>query len=853
MKNTRFIWIGLIVCLFSCTREEESSEMLSAEADMEFTAIWAEQDDTRTLLQGDDGEIWWSPSEQINVFYGNAYSGQFTSTNSAPAAVTQFRGKLDYFSGDMETSSAPMSYWAVYPYDAANTCDGQSVTLRVPDVQTGVAESFADKFFPAIAQSGGADLAFYNVCGGARFSLVTPGVEKVVFRSVDGSPMAGVVRIGFSDAHKPVVLEVAEPLTSIVVNAPDGGFIPGTHYFATMLPQTHAEGLEIQLLTSYKSANRMLDKSVIVRRSTLGLLEDMDEGLNWHYLIPEMVDLGLSVKWASFNVGASAPEEYGNYFAWGETEPKEDYSWSTYKWCMNGNDHQLTKYCTESSYGYNGFTDNKTVLDSEDDAAAVNLGGSWRMPTAVELGELHRQCTWRWTTLNRVNGYKVTSNKGGYTDKWIFLPAAGSRDGTSLGSAGSWGYYWFSSLNTVSPSKVYYVYFYSNDVFMSYGSNRYLGRSVRPVYDDTVHATTGVGVSPGNATVGIGEPAQLTAIVSPPNATDKRVTWSSSDASVATVDADGLVTGISAGSAVITAITVDGGFTAECAVTVVMRVTGVSVSPEDTAIEMGKSIQLTAMVTPSNATDQRVTWSSSDASVATVDADGLVTGISAETAMITATTVDGGFTATCTVAVNLPVPEAVDLGLSVKWASWNVGASAPEEYGDYFAWGETKPKDIYSLFTYKWCNFSASQLTKYCNNSNYGYNGFMDNKTILDPKDDAAAANWGGSWRMPTKAEQDELRSECTWTWTTLNGVYGRKVTSNKSGYTNKWIFFPAAGYRNGTSLGNAGSYGYYWSSSLYTDSPSSAYYVYFRSDGVNWSSYYGRCYGQSVRPVSEY
>ncbi len=190
--------------------------------------------------------------------------------------------------------------------------------------------------------------------------------------------------------------------------------------------------------------------------------------------------------------------------------------------------------------------------------------------------------------------------------------------------------------------------------------------------------------------------------------------------------------------------------------------------------------------------------------------------------------------------------EYVDLGLSVKWATCNVGANSPEEYGDYFAWGETEPKSTYDWSTYKWCNGSYNTQTKYNTNSSYGT---VDNKTTLDLSDDAARANWGGSWRMPTKAEQDELRTECTWTWTTENGVNGYRVTSNKAGYTDKSIFLPAADYRSGSSLSNAGSYGYYGSSSLNTDDPNGAYVLYFRSGYVYWYNR-NRYYGHSVRPV---
>ena len=193
----------------------------------------------------------------------------------------------------------------------------------------------------------------------------------------------------------------------------------------------------------------------------------------------------------------------------------------------------------------------------------------------------------------------------------------------------------------------------------------------------------------------------------------------------------------------------------------------------------------------------------------------------------------------------------VDLGLpsGLKWATCNVGANAPEEYGYYFAWGEVEPKTTYDWSTYKYCNGTNTSMTKYCNNSSYGNNGFTDNKTVLDPEDDAATANWGGAWRMPTKAEQDELRDHCIWTWTTQKGVKGYKVT----GPNHNSIFLPAAGYMYGGSLYVAGADGFYWSGSLATDA--CAYDVYFESGYVAWSHsqiYDARYYGFTVRPVCQ-
>ncbi len=186
----------------------------------------------------------------------------------------------------------------------------------------------------------------------------------------------------------------------------------------------------------------------------------------------------------------------------------------------------------------------------------------------------------------------------------------------------------------------------------------------------------------------------------------------------------------------------------------------------------------------------------------------------------------------------------VDLGLpsGTLWATCNVGAASSSDYGSYFAWGETTTKSTYNWSTYKWCNGSSSTLTKYCTKSSYGT---VDNKTVLDSSDDAATANWGSEWRMPTIEEIGELYEKCDWTWTTVNGVNGRLVV----GPNGNSIFLPAAGYRYGSSLGYAGSSGYYLSSSLYSYNPSIAYYLNFYSD------YLGRLcnsryYGHSVRPV---
>ena len=273
---------------------------------------------------------------------------------------------------------------------------------------------------------------------------------------------------------------------------------------------------------------------------------------------------------------------------------------------------------------------------------------------------------------------------------------------------------------------------------------------------------------------------------------------------------------------------------------------------------IGNTLTLTATVLPADATDKSVSWSSDKEAVVTVDAYGRVTAKGNGKATITVTTKDQGKSATCVITVaQFVFAEKVDMGIKTSdgktlyWSTRNLCKSgfvnSPEDYGDYYAWGETEPKENYSWSTYKFGTSSSGPFSKYNTISSYGS---IDNKTVLEPEDDVASVKLGGKWRMPTDAEWTKLRTKCTWTWTTNyngTGVKGRIVTATNGNS----IFLPAAGYRLATDLYNVGSRGFYWSSSLITDYPLIAWYVYFSSDLVSRDGE-GRCDGGSVRPVSE-
>ena len=512
--------------------------------------------------------------------------------------------------------------------------------------------------------------------------------------------------------------------------------------------------------------------------------------------VPEAVDLGLSVKWASFNLGASKPEEYGDYYAWGETEPyyssldpltwksgkSNGYTWSSYKWC-EGTRETLTKYSPSTSSIVYGTVDEKTSLDIEDDAAHVNLGGPWRMPTWYEMKELYDHCTAEWTTENGIKGFRLTSKVEGYTDKSIFLPASGYFTSQVLFSPGIVSHYSSSSLSwswtTTSFSHLpYYLFSFGSVVCYSssnYGlgtnryqdgqvhinplnEERYRGHSIRPVLkDESEIPVDEVVFDKDELVLSVGETANLIATVLPKNATHTDLYWTCigySGKSIATVSSTGVVTALLVGSAIVKATSYSSGKSASCKVTVA--------PPPYTAV----------------------------------------------------------------------TPEAIDLGLAsgLKWASFNLGATQPEEYGDYFAWGETRPyyfsldpliwnpgrEHGYADWSYTWSKEPSmtaeiNGYTKYCTDPARGYNGFTDDKTILDPEDDAAFVNLGDQWRMPSREELGELRSRCSWEQTTRNGVDGYLAT----GPNGNSIFFPAAGYMDNYSLSKSGTEGFYLSSSL--------------------------------------
>ena len=449
----------------------------------------------------------------------------------------------------------------------------------------------------------------------------------------------------------------------------------------------------------------------------------------------EWVDLGLpsGLKWATCNVGASSPEKSGNYYAWGETKPKDEYT-------------------QENSVTYGKQMDDISG-NAQYDAAAANWGGNWRMPTYTEMYELNSICTWEWTKQNSVRGYKVTGPNGNS----IFLPAVGYFNGTTFNSGSCVDSYYWSSTSGSGAGYAGSLEFDSGRSLMYYSFTRYLGLSVRPV-------KSRIGIEMPVVTILEVKCTDVTAVIG---------TYATDGGSEITER--GFYWGTNAEPS-------------EADNKVVLENEGGYINNALIDLTPNTTYYVKAYATNSEGTSY--------------------------SEVVSFTTLE------------TPIEyECVDLGLpsGLKWATCNIGATTPEEYGNYYAWGEVVTKETYT---------NANSLT---------YGKEMEDISG-NVQYDAATFNWSGDWRIPTNNEMQELIDNCTWTWTTQNGVNGYKVASKVN---SNFIFLPAAGYRNGSSFDEAGLYGKYWSSAP------SAYCLYlFNRSFYMFSD--SRSYGYTVRPVLE-
>ena len=499
----------------------------------------------------------------------------------------------------------------------------------------------------------------------------------------------------------------------------------------------------------------------------------------------EWVDLGLpsGTLWATCNVGADNPEEYGDYFAWGETEPKEVYEQSSYKWIYrldNDYNFMFTKY-TPWMYGSAVSCDHKIELDPEDDAAFVNWGSSWHMPTAIQIRELLDNCSSEWTTLNGVNGRLVTGPNG----NTMFLPF----DENDYHSR----YYWSYEKYDDDPERYYNIatcMVVSNYGIGSSCGYRYEGGHVRAVHTPL----NGISIEQQSLDLGItfiGDTCTVRIVT---------IINSTADPMTLTATAD---------------------------------------EPFAFRRETGSTSSMNVEVPGYSYTQVEVMF------------NGTNPGEFSGNVIFRHPVLDGGI---CVIPVQThayknPEQDYVDLGLpsGTLWATRNIGANHSTDFGDFFAWGETEPKDEYTPYNYKWwvVNPYATYgiwITKYCSDYDDDF-GNVDNRLVLETGDDAAFVNWGPSWRMPSEAQLDELKTQCTMEYAVMCNVSGLLLTGPNGNTMFLPLRYEGIGVVDGAST-------HLWSRTLWRNNPEVAGHLHLSPRG--WYGGYpsGRSVGMCVRAV---
>ena len=493
MKRIAF-YLGLVAATVASCSVQEKDFQRSQQDDVVFYASFEQPTEGTRVYANEDLYLRWTADDRVSIFNKLTYNQQYKFLGETGDNAGGFN-RVD--NAEFVTGNPISHVISVYPYQAATKItEDETLSVTLPSEQHYAENTFGLGDNTMVSVSSDNVLQYKNVGGYLRISLYGEGVtvSAITLKGNNGEKLAGKTTITMPMDGTPTVVMPDDATTTITLTCETPVQLgttaeESTQFWFVVPPVTFSKGFTITVNDSSGGTfEKSTDKTVTVERNNLSKMSPIEVVL---VHVPEAVDLGLpsGLKWASFNLGATKPEEYGDYYAWGETEPyyssqhpltwKEGkgagYSWTSYKWCM-GSNTTMTKYCTESDYGYYGFTDGKTVLDPEDDAAHVNLGGKWRMPTDDEWTELRENCTWSWTTQNGVDGYLVTGPNGNS----IFFPAAGLRDSTYLYLAGSEGFYWSSSLYTGRPNYAMDVRFYSGSVRRG-TTYRYYGRSVRPV------------------------------------------------------------------------------------------------------------------------------------------------------------------------------------------------------------------------------------------------------------------------------------------------------------------------------------------------------------------------------------
>ena len=481
LKHVRILFLALVSLLVYSCANDEGGEV----GRVRFTA---HSPKSRTALTTDDNVIW-KVGDKVMIYSGkNATGTDVVESDSNP-----LEGPTAYFTVDIDVPEAGDNFYAVYPSSAAGAIADGAVSVTVPTTQTVTDDSFDPAAAVSVASvaPSGWNLYFYNVCALIPVTVAESFTGRI---ALEGASIAGGAKVsnipaGPGSTSPTVAYGVTEGSVDVVELS--GSFETGKTYYIAIIPHTYTS----IALKVYKSATATTPSNTKTFTPTNPFAiypSDIIEIPKFHDIEPQpavadYVDLQLptGTLWATCNVGANAPEEYGLFFQWGDIEghtATENFAfgWTNYKYA-NGSSTSLTKYCTDSDcWDGVGVKDDKTELELDDDAAYKVKGTSWRMPTPTQVEELAdpANTTIAWQNVNGINGVMFTSTRNG---KELFIPAAGYFNGASNTYMGTGCYVYTRILESDYPYHAQYLYGTGTPMVMTNHFNRCYGVTVRAV------------------------------------------------------------------------------------------------------------------------------------------------------------------------------------------------------------------------------------------------------------------------------------------------------------------------------------------------------------------------------------
>ena len=799
-----------------------------------------------------EGTIYWTPADEINIFYGTT-STHYISQNTVNATTAVFR-TTDVIGS---TESASTNIWGLYPYDEEAACSGTVVTTTLPATQLGVPETFDDNLFITLAHSATTSLKFFNVCGGIKFSLSRDDITSVSFKGNNNEDIAGDISLTFeNDLPKATVVNGLKEVTL----TPKTGttFAAGVNYYLIVLPGTLSGGFTMTFTASDGSIGTFnyTTKAITIKRSIFSKKAEIDTFASFvevpvtnNEIYYTSTDGNVVMPFATDVFGANI---VSNNYAEGQGVIVFDRS------VTSVGDYAFTNCSTLSS-----VTIPESVSQIGDYAFCwcTSLEGITLPDNVLVIGEGAFSNCVSLAFVNIPDGVSHI-NSGTFFNcalQTVQLPSSI----LSIGNKAFKNCRYLSSIiipegvsgiemstfedcdllaSVTLPESITYIYSYafknceslseiiihddctviSSFAFMNCSSLQrvVIGAGVQIIYNSAFAYCSNISeliIGEGLEEIGNAAFVGCDSISSIELKSNIKKIGENAFKSCSALRK--LVIGES-----ITSI----GYYAFEDCSSLEEVIIYAPTPTSSPYRVFNNTNNCPIFVPKGSVQAyKSVW---------IDYSGRIQ------------------------AIDVPAPEAIDLGLSVKWASFNLDASKAEDIGSYYAWGECAPKDCYNWNTYKWCEGSQESLSKYCYDPSYGYNGYTDSKLTLDLEDDAANYQLGTGWRMPTKAEYEELISNCNVQWTDdycSTGIAGFVFTSNS---TSNYIFLPTTGHMDNALVSYNSQQIWYWTSSLATApddlfGPRCSYELYFYNGTSTslkkpWLNDSNRYNGAAIRPV---